>query len=96
MRGYQFKQAVETTLRKLESTLSGQGKRFKIRSIEWAPITTAQVSANFDIRLADVADHLHVETATLDKYLGFVIHVTSSGGNGMITCRRRLSRNTRK
>ena len=74
MRGYQFKQAVETTLRKLESTLSGQGKRFKIRSIEWAPITTAQVSANFDIRLADVSDHLHVETATLDKYLGFVIH----------------------
>jgi uncharacterized protein YegL len=74
MKGYQFKQAVETTLRKLESTLSGQGRRFKIKSIEWSPIQTACVSPRFEIKLADVADHLNVNNALLDKYLGFVIH----------------------
>jgi len=74
MKGYQFKQAVETTLRKLESTLSAGGRRFKIKSIEWSPIQTACVSPRFEIKLADVADHLNVDNALLDKYLGFVIH----------------------
>ena len=75
MRGYQFKSAVENTLRKLESTLAKQ--RFRIGSISWTDIQTASIrrSGNmYYISLADVKDHLNIKPVLLDKYLGFVIH----------------------
>ncbi|NBS67614.1 VWA domain-containing protein [bacterium] len=70
LNGYEFRIAIEGACHKICSALS-----LKPVTLAWNDaITTARISRNGDIELANVADDAIIDRKVFDRYVGFVLH----------------------
>lgn len=69
MRGYEFRAGIESMAHKVCAALG-----LPSVSITWTSITTAAISENGNILLANVADDAIVNKALVNKYAGYIVH----------------------